>query len=305
MTNALLYGLTVLIWGSTWLAIKYQLGVVPPEVSVIYRFAIAAALLFGWAAWRRAPLRFDARAHALLALLGLFIFSANYFLFYLATAHLTTGLIAVIFSTAVIMNIANGALFLRRRADHRVLLGAALGLSGMAVVFWPELARFSFSGGAGLAIVLSLAGTLLFSLGNMVSARAQAAGLPLLSSTAYAMAYGTGLLVLLALARGSPFLFDASPAYVGSLLFLAVPGSAVGFLCYLGLLGRIGADRAAYVTVLFPIVALMLSTLFEDFRWSAASLLGVALILGGNALVLTRPRPKPVLAAAEPSRERS
>jgi drug/metabolite transporter (DMT)-like permease len=291
MTNGLLYGVTVLLWGSTWLAIKYQLGVVAPEVSVVYRFAIAAALIFAWAIYRGLPLRFGPRAHLRMAGLGLFIFSTNYVLFYTATASLTTGLVAVIFSTAIIMNIVNGAIFLGRRVDRRVAVGAACGLAGMLLVFWPELTAFSFDNAASLAIALSLAGTLLFSLGNMVSAGAQKAGLPLIPSTAYAMAYGTLLLTLFVLLRGIPFAFDPAPTYVGALLYLAVFGSVAGFLCYLGLLGRIGADRAAYATVLFPIVALALSTLFEDFHWTLGALAGVALILGGNALVLAKPAP--------------
>ncbi len=289
--NLLLYVATVVIWGTTWIAIKYQLGVVAPEVSIAYRFALAAAILFAWALARGVPLRFGLRDHLVMALLGCLIFSTNFLLFYLATEHLTTGLSAVIFSTSVVMNIVNSALFLGRKVESRVLIGAAFGMGGIATVFWSEIAGFSLGNLASVSLLLALGGTLSFSLGNILSARNQAVKLPLMPSTAFGMAYGAAFMALVALLRGSAFTFDPALPYVISLGYLAVFGSVVAFGCYLLLLGRIGVARAAYATVLFPIIALGISTLFEDFHWTAPALIGVGLILFGNVIVLAKLRP--------------
>jgi drug/metabolite transporter (DMT)-like permease len=290
MTDGLLYLAVVAIWGTTWIMIKFQIGVVPPEVSVAYRFAIAALLMFAWVAFRRLPLRFSLRDHLFIALQGVLIFSTNFVLFYLAAVTLATGLLAVVFSTASIMTLMLTAALHRRRPSARTALGALLGCSGIALVFWPEIAAFSLGSGAGLSLLLSLGGTLSFSLGGLVAARNQAAGLSVRGSTAWAMAYGTLLLTLFVMVRGASLSFDPALPYVGSLLYLAVFGSVIAFACYFALLARIGAERSAYATVLFPIVALTISTLFEDYTWSTTALAGVALILAGNLLVLTGPR---------------
>jgi drug/metabolite transporter (DMT)-like permease len=290
MTDGLLYLAVVVIWGTTWIMIKFQIGVVPPEVSVAYRFAIAALLMFAWVALRRLPLRFSPRDHLFIALQGALIFCTNFVLFYLAAVSLATGLLAVVFSTASIMTLLVMAALKRRRPSAQTAVGALLGISGIALVFWPEIAAFTLGSGAGLGLLLSLGGTLSFSLGGLVAARNQAAGLSVRGSTAWAMAYGTVLLSLFVLVRGANFTFDPAFAYVGSLIYLAVFGSVIAFACYFALLARIGPERSAYATVLFPIVALTISTLFEDYQWRATALVGVALILAGNLLVLARPR---------------
>jgi drug/metabolite transporter (DMT)-like permease len=290
MSVAALYLGVVLIWGTTWIMISFQIGVVPPEVSVAYRFAIAAALMFAWAGLRGLPLRFRARDHLFIALQGALIFSTNFVLFYLAALDLATGLLAVVFSTASILTMLFSAVRQRRPPPARALGGAALGSCGIALVFWPEIAAFSLSSGAGLGLVLSLGGTVSFSLGGLVAARNQAAGLSVRGTTAWAMTYGTVLLSLFVVARGARFTFEPTFAYVGSLAFLAVVGSVVAFACYFALLARIGPERSAYATVLFPVVALIVSTLFEGYQWTAMALVGVVLTLAGNLLVLARPR---------------
>lgn len=283
MRSGPLYLATILIWGSTWYAIKLQLGVVEPVVSVAYRFALAAAVLMAWCHLRGLPLRFDGRAHLGMAALGLFLFSSNYAVFYYATAYVTTGLVAVTFSTIVIMNIAGGAVFLGQRVGATTVAGAAIGIFGLVLVFAPELSRFGT-----LGIGLCVLGTALASAGNLVSAWNQRRGIPVVQANAWGMGYGALFLFIAIFARGIPIGFDPSLAYVGSLVYLAVFGSVIAFTCYLTLVGREGPGRAAYATVLFPIVALAISTVLEDFRWSLASLAGVALVLAGNHLI-TRP----------------
>ncbi|WP_132541172.1 DMT family transporter [Plasticicumulans lactativorans] len=286
--TVLLYALTVLIWGTTWIAIKFQLGVVPIEASIVYRFALAAAVLFvGLLATGRLQ-RLRAVDHGWCLAQGACLFCLNFVCFYAATGYVTSGTVSVVFSAATVFNAVNGRLFFGRRLTARVLAGAALGVSGLTALFWRDLAG---GGAAALhGVALAAAGTLCFSFGNMISARHQALGLRPLSTNAWGMLYGTLLLAAVAALRGVPFTFDASPHYVAALLYLAIPGSVIGFTAYLTLVGRIGADRAAYATVLFPVVALTISSRVEGYQWSATGAAGLALVMLGNVLVFRAPR---------------
>ena len=288
MYNASLYLITVLIWGSTWLAIKFQLGVVSPELSIAYRFGLAALILAIFSLIRRLPMRFDLKAHGFFALQGLLLFSLNYLLVYLAEGYLTSGLVAIIFSLIIVLNVFFGAILLGNPVRTRVMIGAGLGLMGLAFVFWPELSSLSLSSQKIMGVVLALISTISASLGNVVSARNQRHELPVIQTNAYGMLYGALFMLVFALLRGTQLQFDTSPSYILSLLYLAIFGSVIAFGSYLTLLGRIGLDRAAYVTVLFPVIALVLSTFFEDLRWGIFQLLGVLLILLGNAVVVTK-----------------
>ena len=290
MINLALYVVVVLVWGSSWLAIKYQIGVVPPEVSVIYRFCIAGFVMLAWVVMLRLPLRFSRRDHLFIALQGALLFCINYTLFYHAAAYLTTGLIAVVMSTAPIMTMMINAVIWRRGPSLQMLLGAVLGAIGIAVIFQPELAGFLTGEGGIIGVALSLAATASFSAGGIVSARNQAAGLSVRGSTVWAMLYGVALLTLFAATQQSQFTFDPRPLYVGSLVFLAIISTVIGFACYFALIGRIGTERSAYSAVLFPVVALTVSTVFEDYHWSVLGMIGVALTLLGNVLVLTSKR---------------
>lgn len=288
MYNLTLYLITVIIWGLTWIAIKFQLGDVAPEVSIAYRFTLAALILFLFSVLRRLPLRFDLRAHSFFALQGLFLFSLNYILVYNAELYLPSGLVSIIFSMIIFFNVLFGALFLRNPIRIQVILGAVLGLLGLLLVFGAELFSFNSADEKMLGLVLAFLSTISASLGNIVSARNQRNNLPVIQTNAFGMAYGAIFMLVLSLLRGSQFNFDPSPGYIVSLLYLAIFGSVVAFGAYLTLLGRIGPDRAAYVTVLFPIIALVVSTLFEGLNWSVWQLLGVALVLAGNVVVLTK-----------------
>jgi drug/metabolite transporter (DMT)-like permease len=288
MYNAFLYLITVLIWGSTWLAIKFQLGVVAPELSIAYRFGLAASILFIFSLIRRLPLRFDLRSHGFFAMQGFFLFSLNYLLVYLAEGYLTSGLVAIIFSLIIILNVIFGAILLGNPVRAQVVIGAVFGLAGLALVFWPELSSFSLSSQKIVGMLLAFIATISASIGNVISARNQRHDLPVVQTNAYGMLYGAAFMLILALFRGAQLQFDSSPGYILSLFYLAIFGSVIAFGSYLTLLGRIGLDRAAYVTVLFPVIALLLSTFFEDLQWGIPQLVGVGLILVGNAVVVTK-----------------
>jgi drug/metabolite transporter (DMT)-like permease len=289
MTNLIFYFTTVLIWGSTWLAITYQLGPVDPILSVAYRFTLASLLLLAFSALRKINLRFTARQHLFFGLQGALLFSLNYLLVYLAELRLTSGLVAVVFSMLVFLNILIGALVLGTPVRRNVLLGAMIGLVGISLVFLPELRAFSLADRGFVGLLISLGGTLLASMGNIAAAYNQREGLPVVQTNAFGMGYGAILMFGIALLAGAPFRFEATPSYIASLAYLALFGSVVAFGAYLTLLGRIGADRAAYASLLFPLVALGFSTVFEGYRWSGAALVGVLLVLAGNLLVLSRP----------------
>jgi drug/metabolite transporter (DMT)-like permease len=304
MQNFLFYVATVFIWGSTWIAIKFQLGTVDPMLSVGYRFSLAAALLLLWCRICRLPMRFSPGEHGFMALQGLFLFSLNYLLFYLAELQLTSGLAAVIFSTILLMNMVNGAIFLRTPLDKKVFAGAFLGLSGIVLVFRPEIASFSIDHAGLRGILLCLLATFSASLGNILSARNQKNRLPIIQSNAYGMAYGALMMLLAAWLTGKPFAFETTALYIGSLIYLAIFGSIVAFGCYLSLIGRIGADRAAYSTLLFPLVALAISTVWEGYHWTGSAVAGMVLILSGNFLMLQRGKKVPTLGREIPGRGR-
>jgi drug/metabolite transporter (DMT)-like permease len=290
MTNAILYAITVVVWGSSWLAIKYQLGLVAPEVSVAYRFALAATLMLGFCLVTGRRLRFHPGDHLRMAVQGVLLFGTNYYLLYLASQYLTTGLVAVVFSTVVVFSILGNALLFRKAIPARVALGGLLGMAGIGLVFWPDLIGFDLSTGTSLGLLLAFGGTLAAALGMLSSALYQKRGLPVIETTSIAMAYGAVYMVAVSLLTGQQFLLDSRPAYLGGLAFLAVFASVIGFTCYLTLLGRIGADRASYATVLFPIIALSLSMVFEGFLWTPLALVGTLLVLSGNLVILGKPR---------------
>ncbi len=288
MKNLSFYLLVILIWGSSWIGIKMQLGTVEPIVSVTYRFTLAAAILLVWCYIRGLNMRFSLKEHGFMLLQGILLFGLNYLFFYIAELHVTSGLAAVIFSTILLMNIVNGAIFLKSAIDGMVAIGGLLGLAGIILVFRPEITSFSLDNNGALGAVLCVVATLFASLGNITSARNQKNGLPIIQTNAYGMSYGALTMLLITLAWGKPFSFEASSVYIGSLLYLALFGSVIAFGCYLTLVGNIGADRAAYATLLFPIVALAISTIWEDYHWTLSSATGVVLILLGNLWMLKR-----------------
>ena len=286
--NALLYVVTVLIWGSSWLAIKYQLGSVDPMVSVAYRFMLASALSWLYCRFSGRLMRYSLRDHGFMFLQGSSLFALNYWLFYLSELTLTSGLAAVIFSTIVVMNMMNGVLFLKNRLELRVVLGAGIGLFGIIVVFWPEVTDFESGSENLFAVSLAVLATLLASLGNIASARNQRKGIPVVQANTFGMTYGALLMLVLSWATGREFTFEVTLPYVSSLVFLSVFASIIAFWTYLTLLGRVGVERAAYATLFFPLVALGFSTVFEDYQWTASAGIGILLILAGNLLILKR-----------------
>jgi drug/metabolite transporter (DMT)-like permease len=288
MPSHVLYGLVVLIWGTTWYAIKFQLGVVAPEISLVYRFSIAAICLFVYARFVGSPMRLSWREHRFIALQGATLFCLNYWLTYLSTQYLTSGLVAVIFTAIIFFNLVNSRLIFRTPIDRRVLIAAGAGMLGVALLFLPELRAAAGDRTVMKGCLLALTATYIASLGNMAAMRNTASDMPVVTVNAYGMAYGAATLALIASLRGVPVIIDLSWQYIVSLLYLSLAGTSLAFGLYLALIKKIGAARAAYTSVLFPVIALGVSTVFEGYRWSLTAFIGLAVLLAGNALALSR-----------------
>jgi drug/metabolite transporter (DMT)-like permease len=288
MSNTFLYVVTVMIWGSTWFAIEFQLGVVEPEVSVVYRYTLASVSLFLWCKYKRLSLVFDVKKHLWFALLGALLFCLNYIMTYRAQLHITSALAAIIFSSILWLNMGLARVIFGTRSTPRLVLGAILGIAGIVVIFAPQVEEVTLSDGAFFGMMLAFFGAVSASCGNLVSQAAQKRALPVVQSNAWGMFYGALITAVVAVVSGHEFNFDATFTYITSLAYLAIFGSVVAFGAYLTLLGRIGAHKAGYATVMFPVVALLLSTAFEGLRLDATIIGGTLLVLLGNLLVLKR-----------------
>ncbi|WP_241609135.1 DMT family transporter [Rosenbergiella australiborealis] len=283
--NGLLYLIVVLIWGTTWIAIALQQGEVPIFVSIFWRFALAGGILFLVNYWRKNRARLTWRDHGFCLLQGMCAFSLNFFCFYLAASHITTGIESVIFSMAILFNALNQAFFYRIKPVNRFWPAAILGIIGITVLFADQWGSHQVSTALWEGIGLSLLGTYGFSLGNMLSMRHQRHGLDILSTNSWAMCYGAAIAGLLAGLLGYRFTLPVEPLYLGALFYLAIFGSVIGFGAYYLLVGRIGAGQAAYTTLLFPLVALTISTYFEGYQWHLHAVIGLGIILLGNLMM--------------------
>ncbi len=288
MKNSLLYVVTVIIWGSTWIGIKFQLGAVDPMVSVVYRFSLSAVLLLLFCKMRGRTLKFSLRDHSFMALLGLLLFSVNYWLVYVAEVYLTSGLVAVLFSSIVFMNIANGAFFLGTPVEKKMIFGAVAGIFGIGLIFMHEIETFDLTDKSLMGIAFGFTSVLLASFGNITSARNSKNNIPVLQANAFGMGYGALALAVLALGLGKEFSFSLTLPYVTSLVYLAVFGSIIAFTSYLTLISSIGADKASYSIMVVPVVALIISSFFEGYVWSLSAIIGLILVMSGNFLALHR-----------------
>ena len=279
----LLYATVVFGWSTSWLPLKNQLGIVAPEVSLVWRFGAAALLMFVIVAARREQLRFALDQHLFFVALGLCLFSSNFALFYYGGQHGASGLMAVVFSAASLINVLMLAVISRTAPRPIHLLAAIVGIMGVGLLYWPELRG---SGAALISLLLCLGGTLFFCTGNMVSAGAQRKGIPVLGATAWGMLYGTIFMTIISWVRGHAFIIDTNIVYIGGLLWLVVISSVLTFYSYLTLLGRIGAARTGYATVVFPVFALLISTAFEEYQWSLYAFMGLSLVMAGNVLMV-------------------
>jgi drug/metabolite transporter (DMT)-like permease len=286
--NALLYFVVLLAWGSSWFAISFQLGDVAPQVSIVWRFLLASLILFIWCFFRGLKLSFPLRDHLSWLLLGFFLFCVNYICAYFGTFYLASGLVCLIFSTLTLFTVFNGFVFFRKPIRLPILIGAVVGIAGLSIIFSNEISNTDWSLESGIVkgFLWMLLATFFASIGMLLSGQFQARKLPLVQSNAFSMLYGSLILISYIALSDVSFSFNSSFSYVVSLVYLALVASVIGFGVYLKLVGNIGADKASYVNIFTPTIALLLSTFFEGYEWSLVGLIGVLLIIIGNIIVL-------------------
>ena len=286
--NAILYFIVLLAWGSSWFAISFQLGDVAPQVSIAWRFLLASFMLFIWCYARGLKLSFSWRAHSSWLLLGFFLFCVNYICAYFGTFYLASGLVCLIFSTLTLFTVFNGFIFFKKPIRLPILFGAIVGILGLSIIFSNEISNTDWSLESGIVkgFLWMLLATFFASIGMLLSGQMQARKMPLVQSNAFSMLYGSLIIVTYVSLSDISFSFSTSYSYVISLIYLSLVASVIGFGVYLKLVGNIGADKASYVNIFTPTIALFLSTLFENYQWSWTGLVGVALIIIGNIIVL-------------------
>lgn len=286
LNNLILYMLAVLIWGTTWFAIKLQLGHAPIEVSIFYRAFIAAVFLIAWCQYKGYSLKFKPIDHIFCCLMGLSMFSIHLVFVYNATHYILSGVIAVVFSAVSFLSIANNYIFFKVKPSINLTFGALLGIAGLCIFFWHEVFNITLQETTVKGLLLSGIATLIFSMGSVITKRNNKFGLKIVPSMAIGMIYGTIAMFIVMLLNNQWFVVPTSSVYWWSLLYLAFPGSIVALLCYLQLIKNIGPELAGYCTVLFPVVALFVSSLMESYNWSISDFIGLTLVITGNILVM-------------------
>ena len=288
LPNIILFLIPTFIWGSTWYVIKFQIGDTDPLFSVGYRFALAGVALLMYSKIAKLNLSFSLRKHFFIALQGACLFGINYWLVYMAEEHLTSGLVAVIFSGLIFMNVFLNSIILKAPVNRNVIIGGVIGIVGIALIFKDELTSFNLSDHNFVAFLMALGSVTLASMGNILSAYNQKQKIPVIQTNAFGMLYGSIIVLSIALLSGKSFSIDLSFSYISSLVYLSVFGSIIAFTTYLNLLGKIGPDKSGYISLVMPVIALFISTLLEGYQWTMYGFFGLTLILGGIFMALQR-----------------
>ena len=288
MNNFFLFIITLFCWSPTWYVIKFQLGYVDPLVSVFYRFLIAAIIMFIYLIYKKKNLKFSLNQHLWFLFFGVCLYSLNYVFFYLSNTYLISAFPAIVFSTVVIMNILGEGFYFKKKPSLKTLLGATIGMIGIIIIFSDEIFNFSLANGTHVGLFLALLGTFCASTGNMVHQRNLNNNFSLIPTLAYAMLYGSLVTLLITQIKGTELLFEYSFSYIASLTYLSIVGSIFAFIFYLRLLEKVGAGRAGYVGVVMPVLALLISTVFENLEWQQDLIIGLPILIIGAILVINQ-----------------
>ena len=288
MNNYILFLITLFCWSPTWYLIKFQLGYVDPLVSVFYRFLIAAIIIFIYLIIKNKNLKFTINHHFWFLFFGTCLYSINYVFFYLSNTYLISAFPAIVFSTVVIMNILGEKFYFKKKPSLKTLIGATIGMIGIIIIFNDEIFNFSLSEGTHVGLFLALIGTFCASTGNMVHQRNLNNNFPPIQTIAYAMLYGSLVTLFVTQIRGAELLFENSVSYISSLLYLSIFGSIFAFVSYLKLLEKVGPGRAGYVGVVMPVLALIISTIFEKLEWQIDLIIGLPILIIGAILVINQ-----------------
>ena len=285
------FAVVTLIWGSTWLVIRDQIGSVPPGWSVTGRFVLAGVAMMVLAAFNRQSLRITRDALPLILAMGAFQFSANFQFVYAAELHLTSGIVAVLFAVLLVPNAIFARIFLGQPVTRGFIAGSAVALGGIALLLLHEYRVAPPEGRVLLGVLLTAGGILGASIANVLQASERAHRQPMLALLAWAMLFGAGFNALLSVLIYGPPQFEPRWGYVAGIAYLALMGSVVTFPLYFPLVRALGPGRAAYNGVLVPIVAMLLSTVFEGYRWSTLAVAGAVVAVAGLVLALRARKP--------------
>ncbi len=286
--NFFLYLGVVLFWGSSWFAIKFQLGIVSESMSIAWRFFLASFILYLFCNIFNKKYDLKIKTLKWISLQGIFLFCLNYYFIYLGTNYIKTGLVAVIFSTVTLFILVNGFIFFKEKININVFYGAIIGIIGLILIFNNELILYSFDTNIIIGILLTLIGTYFASIGMLISQRNQNNQIPLIQTNMIGMFIGASVILIFSISAGNKIIFDYNIHYISSLFYLSIIGSILGFGFYLKLLNNIGASKASYVNVITPILALFISTIFEGYTWSLLNSIGLVLVVLGNIIIFRR-----------------
>ncbi len=285
-----MYILTTIIWSTTWLPIKLSIGVVPIEVSIIYRLTIASIILLIWCYIKNRSLSFSIKSHIYIALFGILLYGVNFILLYKGSYYLSSGLVAIVFSTISIFNIINRKIFLNISIDMKSILGMLIGIIGLCLLLWNDIINTSIDNDTITGFYIILAATYSASLGNIISYRNNQNKIPVLQGNAFGMMYATIVLIFFALINESAFIFETNITYISSLIYLSIFGSILAFGFYLTLINEIGISKASYINLLFPLLAIIISLIFEELMISKYMISGIVLIIVGNYIIFKKPK---------------
>ena len=288
LKNGHLFATCVLIWGTTWYAITFQLGHTAPEVGVALRFALAGTVVIAWCAGRGIRLRFTPREHGFFALQGAFMYGVSYACVYHAERHIVSGLVAVGYSASPLVTGLGAHALFNLRVTRRFLSGGLLGIAGVALMFWTEFGAVSGSRDTAIGAAFTVIAVLLSAVGSLAAFHNRSLGLPFWPSMGFGMLYGAAACALVALVQGHSFALPPVASWWFALLYLALAGSVLTFACFLTLQERIGPGPTGAIGVMTPLVALVVSMVFEAFRPDVLTLTGAALAVVGNVLMLRR-----------------
>ncbi len=287
--NMFLFSICSLIWGTTWFAIKFQVDSTSPIVGVFYRFLIAAVIMFLInVIFIKKNLVFPWENHKFFILQGLFNFSLNYILTYISEKSISSGLVALTFSTLIYFNMFGMRIFYKKEITKNIIYGAMLGFMGMIFLFWKEIANFNADQATILGIIIGIVATFCASIGNMFAYRNHQLKIPVMTFNAYGMLYGAGFSLLLGLFMGESFVFPTTTTFLLSLGYLSLFGTVIAFYAYQTLVGTIGADRAAYTSIINPVIAMIISMVYENITFTPQLFIGMVLCFAGNLIALRK-----------------
>jgi drug/metabolite transporter (DMT)-like permease len=285
-SNTALFSVCCLVWGTTWLAITFQVNELHVMFSVGLRFALAAIVIGIWCLFATVSLHLPLKEHGLIAVAGVLLYTLDYSFLYAAQQHMISALLAVLSSTVIYFNVILRRLFMAKPVRTEVVIGATIGMLGILLIFLPEFEAFSRQENIAFGLLLAMTSFFCAACGNVVSEKILSGKVQVLQMNFWAMTYGMIVTTIIAFGSGAEFIVPTKPSYYYSLLYLAIFGSVIAFGAYMLLLKQIGADRSAYVVLVYPIVALLISTLFEAYIWTTSAIFGAFIVLIGNAIAM-------------------